>query len=163
MKECFDALDKKLIVALTGDGQLSAGKLAEDLGVTGPTVRTRLRALMDSGLCRISALVDPFRATGLTVALVGINLSSHQQLGEKMDQIAELPDVSWAAVVTGRYDIIAEVVLTEAMSDLYRFMDEDLASVGGIDASESFVVMKARRKWLCLPKGTRDRFVTKDK
>jgi Lrp/AsnC family transcriptional regulator for asnA, asnC and gidA len=158
-----DALDKRLIAALTEDGQLSAGKLAEDLGITGLTVWTRLRALLESGICRVSALVDPFRAHGLTVALVGITLNSHEQLGLKMESIAELPEVSWAAVVTGRYDIIAEVVLSESMTDLYRFMDEDLASVGGIASSESFVVMKAKRKWLCLPRGIRDRYVMERK
>jgi len=158
-----DALDKRLIAALTEDGQISAGKLAEDMGVTGPTVRSRLRSLLESGICRISALVDPFMASGLTVALVGITLNSHEQLGLKMDRIAELPDVSWAAVVTGRYDIIAEVVLTESMADLFRFMDEDLASVGGIASSESFVVMKAKRKWLCLPRGIRQKYVIEDK
>lgn len=158
-----DQLDKKLIAALTEDGQISAGKLADDLGVTGPTVRTRLRSLLDSGICRISALVDPFRASGLTVVLVGITLNSHEQLGLKMDHIAELPDVSWAAVVTGRYDIIAEVVLSESMAELYRFMDEDLASVGGIASSESFVVMKAKRKWLCLPRGIRQKYIMENK
>lgn len=158
-----DQLDKRLIAALTDDGQISAGKLAEDLGVTGPTVRTRLRSLLESGICRVSALVDPFRAKGLTVALVGVTLNSHEQLGHKMECIAELPDVSWAAVVTGRYDIIVEVVLSESIADLYRFMDEDLASVGGIASSESFVVMKAKRKWLCLPRGIRQKYVVESK
>ncbi len=153
-----DALDKRIIAALTEDGQLSAGKLAQDLGVTGPTVRSRLKSLLTKGVCRVAALVDPFQTKGLTVALVGITLNSHQQLGEKLDQIAELADVSWSAVVTGRYDIIAEVVLSEEIGDLYRFMDKDLASIGGIASSESFVFMKARRKWLCLPRGTRSRF-----
>lgn len=159
MKNHPDALDKRLIAALTEDGQTSAGRLAEDLGVTGPTVRSRLKSLLKSGVCRVSALVNPFRAEGLTVALVGMTLNSHEQLGLKMDRISELPDVSWAAVVTGRYDIIAEVVLSEDIGDLYRFMDEDLASVGGIASSESFVVMKARRKWLCLPRGTRAKYI----
>lgn len=158
----MDGLDRRILAALTEDGQRSAGGLAQDLGVTAPTVRTRLKGLLEAGVCRVSALVDPFRARGMTVALVGITLSSHRQLGEKLDQISELPDVSWAAVVTGRYDVIVEVVLTEEIGELYRFMDEDLASVGGIASSESFVVMRARRKWLCLPRGMRRKMSIKD-
>ncbi|MGE4504362.1 MAG: Lrp/AsnC family transcriptional regulator [Desulfovibrionaceae bacterium] len=160
MKQKIDEIDKRLLAALTEDGQRSAGQLAEELGVTGPTVRTRLKALLAGGICRVSALVDPFHVKGLTVALVGMTIHSHEQLGQKLDQVSTLPDVSWAAVVTGRYDIIAEVVLGEEVGELFRFMDEDLAGVGGIASSESFVVMKARRKWLCLPRGMRAAFRT---
>ena len=37
------------------------------------------------------------------------------------------------------------------MPDLYRFQSVDLLRVGGIRSSESFMVMKAKRKWILLP------------
>ena len=62
-------------------------------------------------------------------------------------------------MVTGRYDIIVEIVCTEGTTDLYDFLDKDLTTVGGITASESFVVMKSRRKWvLLLPDAVVDQF-----
>ena len=158
MKKQLDQLDRRLMAALTEDGQRSAQVLAQDLGVTAPTVRSRLKALLKSGAMRMAALVDPFRVRGMTIALVGITLTSHKELGEKLDQIADLPGVNWAAVVTGRYDILVEIVLSEEISDLYRFLDQDLSRVGGIASSESFVVMKARRKWICLPRGVREQY-----
>lgn len=158
MKKQLDQLDRRLVAALTEDGQRSAQVLAEDLGVTAPTIRTRLKALLKTGAMRVAALVDPFRVQGMTVALVGITLTSHKELGLKLDQIADLPGVNWAGVVTGRYDILVEIILSEEIGDLYRFLDEDLSKVGGIASSESFVVMKARRKWVCLPRGTRQQF-----
>ncbi|MDD4731252.1 MAG: Lrp/AsnC family transcriptional regulator [Desulfovibrio sp.] len=158
MKKGPDHLDLKIVSAVSEDGQMPAGRIAERLGITAPTVRSRLRGLLASGMIRIVGVVDPYRMGGLTVALVGITLQSHSQLGEKMDQIAALDGVSWTAVVTGRYDILVEVILSEEIGDLYRFLDEDLSSVGGIASSESFVIMKARRKWTYLPEKFRRLF-----
>ena len=156
-KRSLDLQDRRLAAVLTGDGLRSAGELARDLGVTAPTVRSRLKALLADGAMRIAALVNPSRVKGLTVALVGITVTSHRDLGDKLNRIAALPAVHWAAVVTGRYDILVEVVLSEDIGDLYRFMDQDLSGIGGIASSETFVVMKARRKWLLLPSGVRER------
>jgi len=151
MKKTLDGNDRRLISALSADGQLSPARIAEDMGVTAPTVRSRMKNLIRSGVLKIAGLVDPMLTRGLTVALVGISLHSHEQLGEKLDQIGALPRVNWCAVVTGRYDIIVEIVCSEDIGDLYDFLDKDLSQVGGINSSESFVVMKSRRKWLCLP------------
>ena len=158
MKNSLDANDRKLVAALSNDGQLSPARIGEDMGVTAPTVRSRMKNLVKAGVLRIAGLVNPEKTRGLTVALVGISLHSHEQLGEKLDQIGSLPRVNWAAVVTGRYDIIVEIVCSDEIGDLYDFLDQDLSGVGGINASESFVVMKSRRKWLCLPDAVLETF-----
>ena len=158
MKNALDSQDKRLVAELTRDGQLSPGKIGSVTGVTAPTVRTRLKNLMQAGALKVAGLVNPMQVKGLTVALVGISLMSHEQLGEKLDQIGSLPRVNWCAVVTGRYDIIVEIVCQEGMDDLYEFLDQDLSKLGGITASESFVVMKSRRKWLLLPGAVVDTF-----
>ncbi len=158
MRKNIDTADRRIMAALAEDGQASAGDLAERLGVTAPTIRTRMKSLISQGLLRVAGLVDPFQVRGLTVALVGIKLMSHMQLDKKLTEIADLPDVNWAAVVTGRFDILVEIVLTEDVSGLYDFLDRDLSGVGGIASSESFVVMKARRKWIPLPRGARTWF-----
>ena len=160
MKHSLDQNDRKLIAALTKDGQQSPGKIADEIGVTAPTVRSRMKNLISAGALKIAGLVNPMKTKGLTVALVGISLHSHEQLGEKLDQIGALPRVNWCAVVTGRYDIIVEIICSDEVGDLYDFLDKDLSQVGGINSSESFVVMKSRRKWLCLPDAVVDQFNT---
>lgn len=158
MKTEFDQNDRKLVAALTRDGQLSPGKVAEVIGVTAPTVRSRMKNMIKAGALKVAGLVNPMKAKGLTVALVGISLHSHEQLGEKLDQIGALKRVNWCAVVTGRYDIIVEIVCSDEIGDLYDFLDQDLSKVGGINSSESFVVMKSRRKWLYLPDAVVEQF-----
>jgi len=149
----IDALDKKIIQLLTEDGRMSAGKIAEQLNITPPTVRSRIENLITSGFMRIAGLVNAFKAEFLTIAIVGINLEMHQQLDEKIEQISNLSQVHWAAVVTGKYDIIVEIATTEGIRGIYRFLIEDLPRVGGIRSTESFTVMKARNKWLLLQNG----------
>ncbi len=152
----IDATDKTLIGQLGRDGRLPVGKLGLALGVTAPTVRSRLKALAASGLVRISALVDAAMARGLTVALVGICLDTYQ-LDAKLEEIAGLDQVHWATVVTGKYDLIVEVVSADGMAGLHQFLSEKLYKIGGIKSSETFVVMASRRKWLLLPSGLRRR------
>jgi Lrp/AsnC family transcriptional regulator for asnA, asnC and gidA len=152
MKEnTLDSLDKRLIQILTEDGRLPVGRIAELLGITPPTVRSRLESLVSTGVMRISGLVDAFRAKELTIALVGICLETHKELDQKIEQISGLNNIHWAAVVTGRFDIIVEIVTSDGMLGLYRFLTEDLSRVGGIRSSESFMVMKAKRKWVLVP------------
>lgn len=145
-------LDKRLISLFSADGRLPLAAAAELAGVSRPTVAARVKSLVDSGVLRFAALVDASRAGGLTVGLVGIKLEGHA-LEETVTKVAALDDVSWAAVVTGRYDIVAQVVTDGGMEGLYRFVNAGLNSVGGIASSEMFVVMKATGKWSSLPPG----------
>ncbi|MBU1001610.1 MAG: Lrp/AsnC family transcriptional regulator [Proteobacteria bacterium] len=150
--------DKKLLSVLAEDGQLSVGLVSERLGVTSPTTRSRMKNLINAGVLRIAGLVDPFKVKGLEIALVGINVATHSKMDDMMERIAGLDRVNWVAVVTGRYDIVAEIVLTQGTDDLYTFINDDLSSVGGVSSSESFVVMKAKRKWVPLPHAVREHF-----
>jgi Lrp/AsnC family transcriptional regulator for asnA, asnC and gidA len=150
MKRGLDALDKALIATLFGNGRLAASDMAARLGISTPTVRGRLRQLIGAGVLRVAALVASSETPELTIAIVGLSLDRYN-LDEMVERLAALDEVSWAAVVTGRYDIIAEVVTTDGMNGLYEFLNASLQKLGGIQSSEMFVVMKAANKWLLLP------------
>jgi len=122
--------------------------------VSRPTVASRLKTLTAGGVLRVAGMVNAFQARGLTTALVGLTVEKHR-LDEKVEQIAALPEVTWAAVVAGRYDIMAEVATEEGMNGLYGFLNVSLREVGGVNSSEMFVVMKARNRWTLLPTSMR--------
>jgi Lrp/AsnC family transcriptional regulator for asnA, asnC and gidA len=152
-----DALDKDLIAHLIADGRMSLSDLAGQTGISRPTAASRLRSLTRDGVLRVAGVVDAFRLRGLTVALVGLTVDKHR-LDEKVEQVAGLPEVTWAAVVTGRYDIMAEVVTEDGMNGLYDVLNVSLREVGGINSSEMFVVMKARGRWIELPASLRGKW-----
>lgn len=155
-KKALDSLDKKLVRLLTEDGRIPAGDMAARLGVTAPTVRSRIKNLEKAGKLKITGLIDPFEHKDLITALIGLNILSYGKLDEILEKLANLDYVTWAAVVTGRYDVIAEVVVNGGMADLYRLTTDIIPQVGNIAQTETFVIMKSKRKWVCLPEGFQD-------
>ena len=156
LEKALDSLDKKIVRLLTEDGRIPVGDMAARLGVTAPTVRSRIKNLEKTGKLKIAGLIDPFEHKNLITALIGINILSYGKLDEILEKLANLDYVTWVAVVTGRYDVIAEVVVNGGMADLYRLATDIIPQVGNVAKSETFVIMKSKRKWVCLPEGLKN-------
>jgi len=101
----------------------------------------------------VSGFVDPSRHQDMITALVAMSIQSKGHLDKILDQISQLPNVAWAGVVAGRYDIIAEVVCVGGQDELYKFTTETILKIGNVVRSESFIIMKSRQNWLRLPEG----------
>lgn len=151
-KAKLDALDNGIIRLLTEHGRMSIGEMAKKLDVTAPTVRKRIKALEENGIFNVSGLIDPNRHREMITALVAMSIRSEGKLDQILDKIANLPNVAWAGVVTGRYDIIAEVICVEGKDELYRFTTEMILKIANVVRSETFIVMKSRNNWLRLPR-----------
>lgn len=152
----LDTLDQKLIRALTKDGRTPVKQLAEHTELSIPTIHSRMKNLLQSGIMKIAGLIDPFKTKDLIMTLVAIQISDDTKLSIALDEIAALDEVYSAYAVTGRFDIFAEVVLSEGMESLYSFISEKLPALGYIADSESFVVMKAKNKWIMLPENLKN-------
>jgi Lrp/AsnC family transcriptional regulator for asnA, asnC and gidA len=152
-KIVFDALDNRIIHLLTEDGRMSIGEMAKKLNVTAPTIRSRIKILEEKGIFKVAGLVDPSRHRDMITAIVAMSVQSKGQMDQIMDKISRLPNVAWAGVVAGRYDIIAEVVCLGGKDELYQFTTETILKIGNVVRSETFIMMKSRQNWLCLPEG----------
>lgn len=149
----LDDLEKKIIRLLSEDGRVAPAAIAARLNVTAPTVRARIKGLEEAGFLKIVGLIDPCGNPGFTTALVGINVRAYGKLDEIMDKLSQLDSVISVAVVTGRYDIIAEVVVEGGNAALYELTSKIIPTVGVVDRSETFVIMAGRNKWVNLSKG----------
>ncbi|MFC1876405.1 Lrp/AsnC family transcriptional regulator [Thermodesulfobacteriota bacterium] len=152
-KTTLDTLDNKIIRLLTENGRIPIGEMAKKLNVTAPTIRSRIKGLEKNGKFKVSGLIDPDRHQEVVTALVAMNVRSEGQMDQILGKIASLPNVAWAGVVSGRYDIIAEVICEEGNDELYRFTTETILKIGNIIRSETFIFMKSKNNWLCLPEG----------
>ena len=152
-KKTLDSLDNEIVGLLTEDGRMSMGDMAARLNVTAPTIRTRIKNLEESGLLKVSGLVDPDEHPQILTALVAMSIRSHGKMDQILEKIAGLPNVVWAGVSTGRYDIIAEVVCVEGKDELYRFTTKTILTIGNVVRSETFIIMKSRNNWIRLPEG----------
>ena len=152
----LDTLDNEIIRLLTENGRMPIGEMAKKLNVTSPTIRNRIKDLEKNGIFKVSGLIDPSKHREMITALVAMSIQSHGKLDKILDKIAELPNVVWAGVVTGRYDIIAEVVCVRGKDELYRFTTNTILKIVNVVRSETFIIMKSRHNWLCLPKGVKE-------
>lgn len=149
----LDDLDKEIIRLLTENGRMPMVELAKALNVTAPTVRYRLKNLENNGLFKVAGLINPSKHREMITALVAMSVQSEGKLDSILEKIAEFPNVVWAGVVAGRYDIVAEVVCVGGKDELYEFTTKTILSIGNVVRSETFLIMKSRQNWLCLPEG----------
>ena len=147
----LDELDNRIIHLLVEDGRMPIGEMVKCLSVTAPTIRSRIKNLEKKGLLKVSGIIDPNQHQEMTTAVVAMSIQSHGKMDQILEKIARLPNVVWAGVVAGRYDIIAELVFTGGKAELYKFTTEIILKMGNVVRSETFVIMKSRHNWIRLP------------
>jgi Lrp/AsnC family transcriptional regulator for asnA, asnC and gidA len=152
----LDTLDNDLIRLLTENGRMPIGEMTKRLKVTAPTIRSRIKSLEEKGLLKVSGIIDPNQHSRLITALVAMSVQSRGKMDEVLEKIARLPNVVWAGVITGRYDIIAEVAFVGGKAELYQFTTNTILKMGNVVRSETFIIMSSRQNWLCLPKGVKE-------
>jgi Lrp/AsnC family transcriptional regulator for asnA, asnC and gidA len=133
----------KAIIKQLNDGRKAYSAIAEELSITENTVRARVNKLMEEGVLQITGLVNPEAIPGLQVIMMGVKLKT-LDLGRKAQEFARLRGVVSAAVVTGRYDLIVQVLLGEEDGlSLLDFFKRELAKVSEILEVETFVVYQS--------------------
>ena len=147
----IDDLDRQLIKLLSVDGRMPAKELAKNLEVSAPTIQSRVRSLIERGILKVAGMVNPFRVKDMLVAIIAIRVDDNGKMGQVIDQLMEFENVAWAIAVTGRYDIFAEVVVTEGIEWMFKFYEEEMSKLDGVSHAESFMVTHTRRKWTLLP------------
>ncbi len=133
----------KAIIKQLRDGRKPFSAIADELGITENTVRSRVKLLLEDGILEISGLVNPECIPGLQVVMMGVKLST-MELVQKAKEFTQLRGVISVAVVTGRYDLIAELVLSEDENlSLLQFFSEELTKVKGVLDVETYVVYQS--------------------
>lgn len=122
------------------DGRKSFKKIADNLGVTENTVRSRVNKLVDEKILDFTGNIDPDALKGHRLLYLGVKLNN-LELTRKGEDFRSLPGVISAAVVTGRYDLILQVLLNDDFN-LLEFITEHVSKIGGVQTVESFIVYK---------------------
>ena len=122
------------------EGRKSFQKIAEDLSITENTVRARVNRLIEEGVLSITGLVDPEAIPGHRLVMVGIKLST-MDLVKKGEEFSRLKGVVSVCVVTGRYDLILTVLMSDT-HDLLAFYTEQVSQIQDVQSAETFVVYK---------------------
>ncbi len=143
----LDELDWKIVESLRKNGRDSNAEIARRLRVTEGTIRVRIKKLTDAGILRITGQVNPEFLVGHQVVMVGINVKESKSLEKTAHSIARLPNVNFAAITSGRYDILAQVIV-ESNKGIINFLTESLAKISTVSRTETFVLLKTYNCWV---------------
>ena len=79
----LDKIDRSILNILLNEGRMTASKIAEDLGLTVPTITERIRKLEDSNIITSFQAVINHRLIGLDVtAMITVISSSSESYKE---------------------------------------------------------------------------------
>lgn len=140
----MDAIDRKILAELQGDGRLTVTELAAKVGLSLSPCHRRLRELERAGVITgYRARLDP-EAVGLSFeALVFVTMRQEDRdtlLGFEA-AVARIPNVVQAQRLFGDPDYLLRVV-TADLNAYATLEDETLAALPGVQRLTSTLVMK---------------------
>ncbi len=141
-----DATDWK-IIDLLRDGHQPNNTIAKELGCSEGMIRNRLKKLKEAGILQVRALINPEVLENQQIALVAVNVTESRLLDAKAAEIAELDNVLSVSIVSGRYDLMVEL-LVDSNRGLVQFLTKTLPKVKGLTNTENFLMLKSFRKFV---------------
>jgi Lrp/AsnC family transcriptional regulator, regulator for asnA, asnC and gidA len=134
----LDPTDRAIIEALQIDGRLPYSELGPRVGLSQAAARQRVKRLLDSEVMQVVAVTDPARLGVGLQALVGITVDG--DLRSVAAALAEVAEIDYVVITTGRFDVFAEVVCadTGALLDL---VNDRIRSVSGVKSTEVFTYL----------------------
>jgi Lrp/AsnC family transcriptional regulator for asnA, asnC and gidA len=142
--DALDDTDRFIIDAMRKDGRVAFAQIAQQLNVSPGMIRVRYNRLADMGILKVVAITNPLRMGYTTMAMIGIRTEGDKML-EAAKKVSGFDEVIYLIVVSGRYDILAEVVCLDH-ADLLRFLTEKLYLVDGVRDAESFMHLKIEKE-----------------
>lgn len=141
-----DQLDWKILDRLREDSW-NNNALARELGVSEGTIRQRIKRLKDTDVLKVRGQINPDVLEQQQLALIGINVGEASKLETKAKEISGLAHVLSVSVVSGRYDVMVEV-LVDSNKGLVEFLTRQLSQVEGLISSETFLMLKSYNKYV---------------
>lgn len=141
--DIIDPLDEHLIRLLEKNARQSSETLSKQLNVSAATIRRRLRRLVQSGVMRIAALVDPNKVGFPVTALMAFNIE-HANLELYTQLLAEQLESVWVSTTTGRFNLLclASFRSTDHLAD---FMLVKWADAKAVKDTEVFVSLQVKK------------------
>ena len=142
----LDQLETKIIHALQKDARRPFKSIAKELDVSEGTIGNRVKRLVNKGILRLEARINPFALSNKVAALVGANLKERSHK-ETIKQIEALPNVNAVWATTGKYDIFIEV-LVDSINELNNFIFESgLDQVKNVASTETHIMLFSNTKY----------------
>jgi DNA-binding Lrp family transcriptional regulator len=134
----LDQLDRPIAAALQLHPRATWRQIAAVIGATESTVRRRAERLLQAGVVRTTVIAD---AVTPHVSVLMQCACRPLDAVDVARALADHDDVRFVALVTGPFDVVAEMV-TPSHQDLARIILRDLPAVAGIVRSSTATVLR---------------------
>jgi len=136
----LDELDHRIMEILHDNARVTNAELAQLAGSSEPTVRRRVDRLVKNEVIRIVAVTPPFQLGYEVIAILGLRID-HTHLSEIEAALAALPEIRFAGITLGTYDVLVEAWF-HSNQELLAFLHEQVSRIPGIHHIESLQVAK---------------------
>ncbi len=130
-----DELNREIVKLLMNDGRRPYREIAKALDVSEGTVRNRVQSMKLAGALRIVAVVDPTEVSYQADAIVGIKVAAQCSVDQVAERLGESSDVVYILWVTGRFDLLIEIV-TNSLDEFHEFLEQEIHLKADIASSE---------------------------
>ena len=131
----LDDVDRGIIEELQVDGRMPYTELSKRVGLSQAATRQRVNRLIERGAMQVVAVTDPATLGFDYPAMVGIAVDG--DVVAVADALSSIEEVSYLVIAAGRFDILAEIVCTDA-DHLLRFVNDRIRALSGVRDVELF-------------------------
>jgi Lrp/AsnC family transcriptional regulator for asnA, asnC and gidA len=138
----IDLLNAGIIEALQENGRESFRSIAERLGVSEATIRTRYARMRAAGVLHVTAITDPLGLGFDVMSMVGVRTDG--DAGSVASEIAGWREISYVALTAGRFDLLVEVVCEDR--EAFLRITSRLRALAGVRETESFMYLRLEKQ-----------------
>lgn len=149
MTRTVNDTDRAIIRLLQRNARMSYAEVSRATGIPESTVRRRMDRLQRRGVIQFAMIAEPSKLGYELRAMIGLKVEMGR-LQEVADRLRHMNEVTFAAFLTGNFDIMIHVVV-ESQEDLVGLLTEKLTSVEGVRSTETFVmpwIIKPTTSWI---------------
>lgn len=130
-----DKLNRAIIAMLQQDGRMPFAEIATAMSVSEGTIRNRVNSMKQAGLLRIVAIADPVASEYKTDAMIGLKVAPGHTPHDVAERLSGLQDVVYILWVTGRFDLLIEVVTDDRdmFLDFLKNQIHDKPDIAGVE------------------------------
>lgn len=139
----MDELDLKLISELERLGYQKPATLAPILGVTERTAHRRFSALVNSGMLKVVAVLNPVLSRVGGGAVIGLKVEP-KYLHQIAREVANSRNVLSLSTSLGTYDMIITIYY-DSMDSLSYYVNQELTLIKGILSTETIILTWPRK------------------
>ncbi|MEM6303956.1 MAG: Lrp/AsnC family transcriptional regulator [Pseudomonadota bacterium] len=143
----LDAIDRKILAELQGDGRMTNVELAKRVGISAPPCLRRVRTLEEQGYIKgYHAEVDA-RELGFEVqvfAMVGLASQAQDDLSAFEEKCRAWPLVRECHMLNGEVDFMLKCVAPD-LSSFQRFLTDELLTTPNVESVKTSLVIRGAK------------------